>query len=180
MKKSLRRILATLFALTMIFCSFSSAYAVETDGVVRRAPDEVEKHKLVTKEAYVIQGGDGYRQPIEISAYVTYLYSNVTHSAISFVSIDPPLMTLAGTDDNIVISNLEIHANEDFVMEYNPSRTSVEIRRTVVLVYEVEGVTVSAGIDIVNVSTVVGGCKVQTEPIEIAIEIDFGDLNGLS
>lgn len=150
--------------------SFEEADQLEalSASSIYRLPDEKIKYETIDMKAGTITNGT-FSQDVYIATEVRYLYSNVTSSAKYIEEIGNPIIYLPGVDP-LKCSFLDSEPN---IEKYS---TSGRISYTTVCTFEVEGLTISVGGDILNVSTTIGGCTVTSRAKTFAITFDLTDL----
>lgn len=138
--------------------------------VIPRASDEVLKYKTIDQRAGTIQGGMGYEQGVNIATEVRYVYNRALGKVSSLEHVGAPIMYIPGA------SSWEIMDGDFNIEQYSKS---ARISRTTALSYEVAGMTITAGIDIISVSGMTQGYRVTTRAKTFVLNITEGMLDSL-
>lgn len=138
--------------------------------VVPRASDEVLKYKTIDQRTGTIQGILGYEQDVNIATEVRYVYNRALGKVSTLEHVGAPIMYIPG------VTSWEILGGDFNIEQYSKS---ARISRTTALTYEIEGLTITAGIDILSVSGTTQGCQVTTRAKTFVLNITEGMLDSL-
>lgn len=130
-------------------------------------PDEYLRYKTIDKYAGKVDDGAKYSESVYIATEVRYVWSRASNRLVNIENVGGSYLYIPG------VSYLDITGGNINVELYSKS---ARVSQTCSFIYEVKGVSVTVGGDVVSISKSWGTYKITTRAKTFVINIKESDL----